>query len=773
MNRSDAPPPAAGRAPVLLAEHDGVVFLAVADGMTGSTRWDVERPGGPRVVLVPAGPEEIAAADPQATSAAGAWRRVTPRPDLLAPALARMSAGEHEELALQAGADGLKATLASADGQRRPYPIAARDAMGLLAAVFQNAPRGVLAAGGPAGVQRLLLLVAPGKKPHEYRLRIGGIVAQTPSTLDEAGLSPAVREIVQEALDRPAGLVLISGGSASGLSTTLELLGRAVVDRGRRGGRIGPRPAVPQQGVSWIAESLSDWPFSPVLATRAAEFMIVERLADPRDLSLAARIASAGLLVMAGLPAGDPHAYLRRIQRELSEIAVPVEPILVIAQDLVRTPCPACLAWQDVPPARLERLGFQRRELEAIGRKGGLPVPRGRGCRACAGTGFAGLAGVFSCATTGRTSVAVPTLKEEGWRKVLAGAAWYEDVVVLPGGPEPQRSTREVVALSGSTGDELGHAQPETRDLGTAGDGHAGVDMGAAPIPPGSAELDAEELARLLRVAPAGSPPRRDRVLALAATLAGRAAHGRLASLLAATGPGFHPTRHAVNTALIAVRLVTALGQDEDGPATALLALLHDAGLVAAGVDPGIERPDTSSEESLDPSGSRLRPSAVLGNLGFEDAEIAARIGEVHAILAGDGAAAARPRTDLRSQAVALAALVHREFRLGRARGLDLHDVTSLVMAAHGQRFSPLLFRSLLRAIPIFPIGCLVELSSGDVGRVVSLTEENHFRPRVEITAGRGRGTPGELRVVDLARAPFLHIRHRVAPSRPAAGGQA
>jgi hypothetical protein len=88
--------------------------------------------------------------------------------------------------------------------------------------------------------------------------------------------------------------------------------------------------------------------------------------------------------------------------------------------------------------------------------------------------------------------------------------------------------------------------------------------------------------------------------------------------------------------------------------------------------------------------------------------------------------------------------------------------VTSLVMAQHGQRFSPLLFRALLRAVPIFPIGCLVELSSGDVARVVTQNEENHFRPRVEIASG---AVGAERRVVDLARAPFLHIRHRVAPA--------
>jgi len=62
-----------------------------------------------------------------------------------------------------------------------------------------------------------------------------------------------------------------------------------------------------------------------------------------------------------------------------------------------------------------------------------------------------------------------------------------------------------------------------------------------------------------------------------------------------------------------------------------------------------------------------------------------------------------------------------------------------------------------------------VELSSGDFGRVVSLNTVNYFRPRVEIrVTGGGRGL-FERRVIDLARAPFLHIRHRVAESDAAA----
>jgi hypothetical protein len=285
--------------------------------------------------------------------------------------------------------------------------------------------------------------------------------------------------------------------------------------------------------------------------------------------------------------------------------------------------------------------------------------------------------------------------------------------------------------------------------------GAAGSDAtgGTGTPPPGSAEIDARELSRLVQNATRGSAPPGDRLAALAATLAGRASHGRLAGLLAAGDASSLPAMHAVNTALVAVRLVTALGQGEDAPATALLALVHDASLFG--------------DDSLPDA------AALLRTLGIEDRETARRIGEVRAMLAsGPAPGADRTPADLRSQAVALAALIHRAYQAGKGNGLDLHDITSNMMVEHGRSFSPLLFRALLRAIPVFPIGCLVELSSGDLARVVSQNDENHFRPRVEITSPRGGGAAvGEARVVDLARAPFLHIRHRVSSAGRGAEG--
>jgi len=754
---SRAPDNARRTPPVLLAERQGVVFVATSESVDAlrvpRRYWRTDM----GVVAIPAHEEEVSSGELLPPPDAGAWPRALPRPDLLAPALSRMLSAEHVEMSFHPAPDGTKAMLIAADGQRQPFPIAPKDTLGLLSALFHHAPRGVVTAGPGGGI---LLAVRPAARPLEYRLRLAGAVTSPPPrSLNELGLSPSLLEILGEALDRPSGLLLVAGGSSSGRSTTLDLLAGAILARGRRGGRIGSRTGSPPPNLPWLADSVTDWPFPESLRESAPDFVVVERLEGLRHLFLAARLAGSGTLVLAGAPQAEPQAMLRRVLRELEAASGTDVPVMVLAQALIRTVCPACRSWSSIPAAQGLRLGFHRWDLEEMERRGGLGVPLGRGCSACAGTGFGGLTGVFGYAGSDGLSGGLPSLREEGWRKVVEGAACHEDVASLPGAQHGLRSLREIAVLAGLSPAQRMDPRP---DLDA--EAHPKALAGALAVPRiagqgESVESDVEALVQLFRDAQSGRPAQPERLRDLARVLAGRAGAADAAGLLAGPGGRFHLGRHSVNTALLAARIVSALAQGEDAPATACLGLLHDAGLLEGGFDPGAEGPAIDGEEAIDPEGRRHRPQAILSALGAGGAEMEGRVADVQAVLGPLTPASERGRTDLRSQAVALASLIDLTYHASPAA--DLHEVSSLVMARHGQRFSPLLFRALLRAIPIFPIGCFVELSSGDIARVVALNHENHFRPRVEIASSSGGSA--ERRVVDLARAPFLHIRQRVA----------
>src|SRR5947209_4373770 len=129
--------------PVLLADRQGVAFVATALGVESlrvpRRYWGMEI----GLVPIPASDEEIRASDVAPPSDAGTWPSVVPRPDLLAPALSRLLSREHIELSVQPSHDGLRATLLTPHGEEQPFPIAPKDAPGFLTAVLHYSPCGV------------------------------------------------------------------------------------------------------------------------------------------------------------------------------------------------------------------------------------------------------------------------------------------------------------------------------------------------------------------------------------------------------------------------------------------------------------------------------------------------------------------------------------------------------------------------------------------------------------------------------------------------------
>lgn len=756
----------------LLADREGVAFIAVPIG--SDQPRTVRRFWGQDVdlVTIPASDEEIRAAEIIAPQEAGGWPSVVPRPDLLASALSRLHSQDYVEISLLTSRDGLKVSLITAAGDEQPYPIAPKDTLGLLAAIFRHAPRGVVRTAN-AKTSPPILEIRPAPRRHEYRLRLAGVVSTPkPVTLPDVGLSPSLLELILGQLEHTVGLFLISAGPTSGRKTTLDLLVATLAARGLRGGRIGGRRAEARPDPIWLADALFDWPYAESLRAAAPDFLMVERLQGPEDLVLAARVAATGCLVLAGAPAADADALARTVARTLDAASAPAVPVTILSQALVRTVCKGCLTWRSLPLAQAARFGVHPRDVDQMARRGSFPVPTGKGCSECAGTGCAGLTGVFELAGAGDHHI-LPKLREDGWRKVLLGHVAFEDVSILPGAHHRLRGMREILVHAGlgaflpeipAAVDPQGpHPAPHTRTVQIA-DGAPG---GAAPEGHQPASDDARSLARLLRDAGAGRPVDAVAFRRLAARIAVRGRSDEPLQTLLAPGDGFQLCRHSVNTALIAVRIAAKLGAAKDLDEIALLALCHDAGLLAAGVDPEAELPPVLFENTLDPERVRCDPAGLLAIVRSLSKEIPALVIRIHQLLnpeAEPPAPEARP--DHRIQAIALASLIDLHYHGPESSQLaDLHDVTSVVMEQHGRRFGPTLFRALLRAIPIFPIGAFVELSSGDLAQVVSQNEENHFRPRVEITNPVDAHQGSEPRVVDLARAPFLHIRRRVTPN--------
>ncbi len=205
-----------------------------------------------------------------------------------------------------------------------------------------------------------------------------------------AGVEAAVREIVQ----RPNGIVLVTGPTGSGKTTTLYSCLRLI-------NTPDLKILTAEDPVEYEIEGVMQLPVNPAIGLTFAaalrsflrqdpDVLMVGEIRDLETAQTAIQAALTGHLVLSTLHTNDAVGAVTRL------IDMGVEPYLlcatleaVLAQRLVRCVCPGCAGpW--APPEPLRRqLGFAPADAAAE------RLLRGRGCEACAGTGFKGRIGIF------------------------------------------------------------------------------------------------------------------------------------------------------------------------------------------------------------------------------------------------------------------------------------------------------------------------------------------------------------------------------------------
>lgn len=430
------PPPAGGAAAGFLAEtlaapldEDGEsVTLAVADPTDPAAADGVRLASGKRVILKVAAFADIEAAHAR-------WRGGEAAGGLYSAIAA--AAGESA-----ADADQLKDLASEAPVVRLVSDIVAdalkRRASDIHIEPFRDRLRlrfridGVLQdrTAPPPGLARLVasrvkilagLDIAERRRPQDGRARltIGGRaldlrVATAPTAhgesvvirlledrdvevkLDDIGLSKSHRALLERQLEAPYGLILVSGPTGSGKTTTLA----AALDRLNAPGRklISIEDPVEYQidGVNQIAVNPAiGLTFATVLRSvlrHDPDVIVVGELRDGETAEIAVNAALTGHLVLATVHANTAAGAAPRL------IDMGVDPSLMrstlrllAAQRLVRVLCPSCKAETE-PPKGLKRAFEARR------------------CAACDQTGYRGRVGVFEFIETG--DVVADTLRE-------------------------------------------------------------------------------------------------------------------------------------------------------------------------------------------------------------------------------------------------------------------------------------------------------------------------------------------------------------------------
>ncbi len=207
--------------------------------------------------------------------------------------------------------------------------------------------------------------------------------------LDELGLPSAVRDAFLEVLRRPQGLVLVTGPTGSGKTTTLYAGLDAVADPTRNVLTLEDPVELELDGVNQTqVDPKIGLTFARGLRhvlRQDPDVVLVGEIRDRETAELAVEASFTGHLVLATLHTNDaPSSVARLVDLGADPFLVASSLLLVVAQRLARRVCDHCAVPDEPDPSVLRRLGLDPAALTDAAPR------RGAGCARCEDTGVLG-----------------------------------------------------------------------------------------------------------------------------------------------------------------------------------------------------------------------------------------------------------------------------------------------------------------------------------------------------------------------------------------------
>jgi type IV pilus assembly protein PilB len=215
-------------------------------------------------------------------------------------------------------------------------------------------------------------------------------------SLDSLGFTPENRENLLSAIKKPHGMILVTGPTGSGKTTTLYALVKLLhspdvsiitiedpVEYSISG--INQIPVNPRTGLTFAAGLRS-------MLRQDPNIIMVGEIRDAETASISVNAALTGHLLLSTLHTSDAATALPRL------LDMKVEPYLiastvnlVVAQRLVRRVCRACAKERLMTEAEKARMAEL---IPAEDLKGDITLMKGEGCDACKGSGYSGRVGI-------------------------------------------------------------------------------------------------------------------------------------------------------------------------------------------------------------------------------------------------------------------------------------------------------------------------------------------------------------------------------------------
>jgi general secretion pathway protein E len=265
--------------------------------------------------------------------------------------------------------------------------------------------------------------------------------------LEELGFPPEAQGRFETLIRRPHGIILVTGPTGAGKTTTLYAALRQI-------NSVEKKVITIEDPVEYQLEGVNQIQVKPKIGLTFAaglrhivrqdpDVILVGEIRDRETAEIAIHAALTGHLVLTTLHTNDAAgAITRLLDMGIEDYLVSSTLLAVLAQRLVRQLCPHCKVPLAADAALLRDLGLTGSAAEQLTLYGGT------GCPACSGTGYYGRLGIFELllvdeamqrrilaradANTIRAAAVSQgkrTLWQDGCDKNRAGLTTYEEIL--------------------------------------------------------------------------------------------------------------------------------------------------------------------------------------------------------------------------------------------------------------------------------------------------------------------------------------------------------
>jgi type IV pilus assembly protein PilB len=273
--------------------------------------------------------------------------------------------------------------------------------------------------------------------------------------LNKLGMNVEAESIFRKAISEPSGMLLVTGPTGSGKTTTLYSALAALNKEERNISSAEDPVEIYMRGINQvkISEDIG-LTFAAVLRSvlrQDPDVLMIGEIRDFETIEIAVKAALTGHLVLSTLHTNDaPSTVGRMLNMGVDPFLVAASLNLIVAQRLARVICPHCKALvEDYPRDGLLDVGFTEDELP------NLALYRGAGCEECSDTGYQGRLALYELLPMTeemRSLVLAHTPTDELRKKAVAAGMTTLRIGGLQKAREGLTTVEEVLRVTSSDG---------------------------------------------------------------------------------------------------------------------------------------------------------------------------------------------------------------------------------------------------------------------------------------------------------------------------------